>query len=288
MLALAASATPALATRGGGALLIESCKLGSAGSRSVFFTASPSGRPARRIRRWPSLPGPIECGFRYPTWAPDGRRYVYMHGGRIAIKSTAAPRARPRFLAPRGLWPAWSPDGSHIAFVIGVRENVTALAVVPASGGRVRRILASRSSIEWPSWSADGRYILYSTNRVGDPGQIRMWRIPSSGGRPRLLGRGRSIDQAPDGRLAFITGTDVWTARADGTRRRRIVDHPAASMVWRLAWSPDGSRIAYVFYPFGNGPEHHVRIVRRDGRRDRRVRLPRHVDQPLYVHWGPG
>ena len=211
-----------------------------------------------------------------------------MHGDRIAVRSATSPRARPRFVGASGLWPAWSPDGTRIVFVVGVRQDVTGLAVVPAGGGRERRVLTSTSGLEWPSWSRDGRHILYSTNRVGDPGQIRMWRIPAGGGRPRLLGRGRSIDQAPDGRLAFITGHDVWTARGDGTGRRRIVDHPDESMVWRLAWSPDGSRLAYVFYPVRTGSRHHARIVRRNGSGDRRVRLPRRVGQPLYIHWGAG
>lgn len=284
------TAVPAAHADGGGrALLIESCAKTSVGLRSVFQVASPNTDRSRLVRRFPYIAPPFECPFRYPSWAPDGRRFVYMRGDAIAIGSVATSRSRDRRVTPRGLWPAWSPDGTRIAFVLPVAEDVTALAVVGSRGGRVRRLVTSTHGIEWPSWSADGRHILYSTNRVGDPGQIRMWRVAATGGRPRGLGTGRSIDQSPDGRqIAFITGDDVWTMRPDGSRRRRIVDNRPESMVWRLAWSSDGSRLAYVFYPEGNGPVSEVRTVRRDGRVRRKVRLPARFGSPNYVHWGAG
>jgi WD40-like Beta Propeller Repeat len=40
--------------------------------------------------------------------------------------------------------------------------------------------------------------------------------------------------------IAFVTGADIWAARADGSERQRLArgEQPA--------WSPDGSRLAYV------------------------------------------
>jgi dipeptidyl aminopeptidase/acylaminoacyl peptidase len=136
---------------------------------------------------------------------------VYMSGNAIAV-GPAARRdwGRDRVVTARGMWPAWSPNGRRIVFVLPEGDGPT-------------------------------------TNVPSDPAQIRMWRVPAAGGRPRALGMGRSADTSPDGRkIAFITGDDIWTMNADGGGRRRIVNHPAKGMAWRLAWSPDGRRIAYV------------------------------------------
>ena len=288
MLALAAALPGGASAAGGSRLLIETCFQPPLGNlHSEFHTVRPDGRELRRVRRFPTL-GPTECAHRYPNWSPDGRRVAYMRGDAIAVGPAGWRRAwrRDRIVTPIGMWPAWSPDGRRLAFIRREADVVNSLSVVSAAGGRVRRLVKTDDSLEWPSWSADGRQVLYSTNMVSQPGQIQMWRVSAAGGPPRPLGRGRSADMAPDGKIAFITGHAVWTMNADGSGRRRIVRHSERSMVWRLAWSPDGSRIAYVFYPYGNGPESRVRIVGRGGRGRRVVDLPRRIDTPIYVHWG--
>jgi Tol biopolymer transport system component len=283
-----ASAPNAPAALGGDALLVGGCIRADHGYRSVFHRLRADGTAVRRLRIFPPLAAPFECAERYPSWAPDGRRFIYIRGGAPVVGTVGRSRATDRAITPSGLWPAWSPRGDRIAFVLPVAENLVSLAVVGINGGRVRELVRSDFGIEWPSWSPDGRHILYSTNDVRQPGQIQMWRIRSAGGRPRPLGRGRSPDQSPDGsRIAFITGDDLWTMRPDGTGRRRFVNHRSDSLTWRLAWSADGRRIAYVHYPERSAPSQ-IRLVRRDGRGRARVKLPRRVGNPSYVHWGSG
>lgn len=212
-----------------------------------------------------------------------------MSGDAIAVGPARWRRAwrRDRIVTALGMWPAWSPDGRRIAYIRRERDAVNSVSVVAVGGGRVRRLVKTDTSVEWPSWSADGRDVLYSTNRVGDAGQVNMWRVSAAGGRPRHLGVGRSPDVSPDGRkIAFITGHAVWTMNPDGSGRRRIVRHSERSMMWRLAWSPDGRRIAYIVYPEGNGPLSQVRLVHSNGRDRRVVDLPRRLEPPSYVHWG--
>lgn len=287
---LAVAPATAWSAEGGSRLLIETCDLEGVGDHSEFYSARADGRRVRLVREFPSLE-PNGCSHRYPSWSPDGRRMVYMSGNAVAVgPASRRDWRRDRVLTPRGLWPAWSPDGRRIAFVLPEGDGpTTSIATIGVRSGRIRKLVTTSDSLEWPSWSPDGRHLLYSTNVAGSPGQIHMWRIRAAGGQPQPLGVGRSADTSPDGRkVAFITGGDVWTMNADGSGRRRIVNHPAISMTWRLAWSPDGRRIAYVHYPVRTGTVAQVRIVSRSGRRDHAVRLPKRASNLVYVHWGCG
>jgi Tol biopolymer transport system component len=92
---------------------------------------------------------------------------------------------------------------------------------------------------------------------------------------------------SPDGgKIAFVLGEDVWTMNPDGSGRRRIVDHPKGTMAWQLAWSPNGRRIAYVFYPEVEQPFTELHMVGRNGGGRRVVDLPRRLRASRWVDWG--
>jgi hypothetical protein len=59
-------------------------------------------------------------------------------------------------------------------------------------------------------------------------------------------------------------------------------------MSWQLAWSPDGRRIAYVFYPEVDQPFTELHMVGRNGRGRRVVDLPRRLRVSRWVDWGGG
>jgi hypothetical protein len=59
-------------------------------------------------------------------------------------------------------------------------------------------------------------------------------------------------------------------------------------MSWQLTWSPNGRRIAYVFYPDVTQPFTELRMVGRNGRGRRVVDLPRRLRTSRWVDWGGG
>ena len=68
-------------------------------------------------------------------------------------------------------------------------------------------------------------------------------------------------------RIAFREQAAIWTARPDGSGKRRVLGSPGApSSVDDLAWSPDGSRIAYALQDYTQVPWiSHIYVVNMDG-----------------------
>ena len=123
--------------------------------------------------------------------------------------------------------PAWSPDGTSIA-VVSDREpgnldryGVADIWVVPADGGRARKVTASSGPVAHPAWSPDGNFIAYSGNDAGD----RFWSAVS----------------------------DIRVVAADGSAGPRSLtspDHAAGGRLLLdgrvLAWHPDGTSVLFV------------------------------------------
>jgi dipeptidyl aminopeptidase/acylaminoacyl peptidase len=76
--------------------------------------------------------------------------------------------------------------------------------------------------------------------------QVEIWTIPFKGGAPKLLAAGDEPALSPRGdRVAFLRDGAIWSVPLDGSS-------PAKPLVFArgksgsLAWSPDGSRLAFV------------------------------------------
>ncbi len=119
--------------------------------------------------------------------------------------------------------------------------------------------------------SPDGARLAFAVQHTDRPGApySRIWTAELAGGAAAPFANGieGSIPRwSPDGkRLAFIgrTGDDksgIVLANADGTGVEPLTDvvgsnHPLPQVGERLAWSPDGRRIAYVSATAGPEPE---------------------------------
>ena len=147
-----------------------------------------------------------------PAWSPDGRwlAYVSFEGGssRIMVQELATGR-RHEVTAFPGIngAPAFSPDGRRLALTLS-RDGSPDIYVLTLESGELRRLTSGPEIDTEPAWSPDGRTLVFTSNRSG--GRPQLFRISAAGG------------GAPE-RLTF-----------DGRYNARA------------AFSPDGSRLAFV------------------------------------------
>lgn len=153
--------------------------------------------------------------------------------------------------------PRLSPDGRRIACTVeagGTRQ----VAIVDVRTGLARQLTASEHAVSDPQWSPDGAWVAFVREKA-------IWIIGADGSRPIVVtdhhAGSRAPRWAPDGRrIAFLSRrrgwTQAWLVDAPLPRRGRPPAHakppapraltPVGVDVEDLAWSPDGSRIAYV------------------------------------------
>ena len=98
------------------------------------------------------------------------------------------------------------------------------------------------------SWFPDNVHIIVALSAQGEPSGL--WELSTIGGDPRkLIEEGTSPAVSPRGdEIAYITGSklneEVWLAQADGGQPRKVTGN-AGDLFGALAWSPDGTKLAY-------------------------------------------
>jgi TolB protein len=127
--------------------------------------------------------------------------------------------------SPYPQWdPAVSPDGTTIAYrgYFGPNEGDYDLFVMDADGSGVTRLTHDTLAAN-PSWSPDGSQIAFGASGVGGvPGQAV----------------GRTLIEVID---------------ADGTGMHALTDPPSGAEDSSPAWSPDGTKVAFVRLAQENG-----------------------------------
>lgn len=156
--------------------------------------------------------------------------------------------------------PTWSPDGTMIAFQRSDGESDSEIYVMDAADGTILRQLTDNDVNDRdPVWSPYGEKIAFSSFLENDRSDIFIMNADGSGNPTQLTDSGDYTDRAPtwspDGnKIAFIrlyTLTpvllDVFTIDADDDDGGTLTNITNTNNVLELgvAWSPDGSLLAY-------------------------------------------
>ncbi len=180
--------------------------------------------------------------------------------------------------------PSWSPKGYYVAFARQIDAGRSQILVADARGKVLRRFGTGRSTE--PAWSPNGQRIAYASD-----GRVI---VATTAGRttaeftPRTL-VGGPVWSPDSRRIAFAEVREVgpgvvrgiYAVNADGTGRSLLVRDAAEP-----AWSPVGSKLAYVAYASRLTDSGFVTVANADGTAARRLTAAREPEsQPA---WSPG
>jgi len=147
--------------------------------------------------------------------------------------------------------PAFSPDGRQVAFAGPITDDSDGrygIYVVNVDGSELRLLTAPRFADLDPAWSPDGRVIAYTHNSYGN---MRLSccsiGLMYADGSSQHLVPGTTYGLHPtwsadSRRLAYAAYDGLHAVNTDGSANAVLV---RGTVGWP-AWSPDGSRIAYV------------------------------------------
>jgi tricorn protease len=117
--------------------------------------------------------------------------------------------------------PRISPDGDWIAYA-GAEEGPTEVHVVPAVGGRSRRLTFDGGfSCQVAAWSPEGDAVLYASNVDGPTGaEMRLRSVSPTGGQIAVLPYGRASSISYGAAGVTVIGREYWKDAAHWKRYR--------------------------------------------------------------------
>jgi hypothetical protein len=164
---------------------------------------------------------------------------------------------------------------SHGAAVPAPGHNVvSSLWSVPVTGGRARLVLRDRGTQDaYPVYRSGGRSILIV--RPTGPGTTALLEVTPDGHEQRLRSLPRLSPLAYSPRrdaLAVLRGAAVFEETVSG-RRLRLLAHVSPLGSSNVAWSADGTTLAFaqVVHAAANPYQQEVMVLR--GRRERRFQM---------------
>ena len=223
------------------------------GSTIAFTSADGLATSIWKIPRFGGTPMLLVQNAEQGAVSPDGTRIVFTRNAedgflRVWVAALAAPDQARRITGPDdGLWghhwPAWSPDGRTICY-----SDARDLWLVPADGGKARRLTEDDPEDSQPVWSADGRFIYFTSTREGT---LALWRVPADGGQPVRVTDGTGAERfaslSRDGRrLAFVSRIRNGGLVLGDLRTGKVSHVQEGSFACMPAIAPDRSSVVFV------------------------------------------
>jgi dipeptidyl aminopeptidase/acylaminoacyl peptidase len=116
-----------------------------------------------------------------------------------------------------------SPDGSEVAFSWN-RSGTFEIFSAPLEGERIFQLTEANERSVWPRWSPDAKQIAFLRDRGGDE------------------------------------RFDIWLVDRDGEHERNLTNEPGV-MHRDIAWSPDGTKLAYTANAAGAGKAFAIHVI---------------------------
>jgi Tol biopolymer transport system component len=182
-----------------------------------------------------------------PAWSRDGSRIAFVGYSQPGLFVLSLGNWSIASVHDSGTSPAWSPDGAKIAFSDGE------LYVMNADGSSVIQLTSNGGFLGQPAWSPDGRTIIFDCEVESGNRDICAINVDGTGFR-RLtfdLTWDSSGAFSPDGfSIVFTASSQIAIMNFDGTGVRPV---GAGIVGYSPAWSPSGTKIAFVMPPTGGG-----------------------------------
>ena len=207
-----------------------------------------------------------------PEWSPDSSKLIFHtdRDGNFEVYATSVDGELTQLTDDPAddLDPDWSPDGSKLAFSSN-RAGMHHIYVMNADGSSPTQVTNSNADASEPAWSRDGKRIAFVRGTDGNP---EIYVVNADGSNESRLTFDPGIDMSPnwspDGRIFFNSNREgkreIYSMNADGSDVRRFTTVGAKSP----AWSPDGSKVAFMSLSQEPGSTYHlfqVFVADRDG-----------------------
>jgi dipeptidyl aminopeptidase/acylaminoacyl peptidase len=213
-------------------------------------TSTPAGMVPEDIARLRQVAdphvSPTGSAVAFTVSHPDIESNTYRRHIWLAPANTA--NGAPHPVTGRGheVMPRWSPDGRRLAFIAAPPGNdPSEICILPVNTAGERMVVCSwNGPVSELAWSPDGSQLAFvardpDAGQYGPPGQTREGKDMPPRRVTRLIYRlnaaGWTIDRP----------NRIFVVAADGSSAPRTVT-PGPFQAEGLAWSPDGSKIAFT------------------------------------------